>query len=110
MRLANLLAACAAFLLAACTGSYRPPDGAPVAKLVFNATMAPQTSTGLWTVPLSSCPTGSKVSLLLAGQTGKKGAEVLIKAGAPFAVRAEMVNMANWSQCNASGVFLPRPG
>jgi len=101
---------CAAFLFTACAGSYRPPEGAPVAKLVFNATTAPQTSVGLWTVPISTCPPGSKVSLLLAGQTRQKDAEVSIQAGVPFAVRAEMVSMATWSQCNVSGVFLPQPG
>lgn len=96
-----------------CAANYQLPDGAPKATLLFTTNKGPQTFVGLWKIEATTCPSASKTALLLDKQTGANDTPVVIEAGTPFVVKAEMASMAypiGPRTCHVAGVFTPQPG
>ena len=96
--------------VAGCTANYRPKDGTPVSKLLFTTNKGFGMFVGLWKVQTEKCPSLSQVKLLTDSQTDKKNSLVVIEAGEPFVVKAEMVNIRTGRICNDAGVFTPKQG
>lgn len=107
----------AALIVGGCASSYRPPENAPTATLLFETNKKAQpgpTFVGLWLLDAKNCPKGvEKRALLLDKETNEKPARLSIEAGRQFVFRIEMVNLLGVNvpmQCNVAGAFIPAAG